>query len=724
MAASRSSSGFLAGLLLLVVTAAAAASAFPKSPGAVEHEFIEAMQQLENEQQQEKAHVSLQEQLFSVARMMVTGANTDNENDEADDDTSNTDSSQRRLSYAYGQNGQYYRYNILNEDTNRALDLSQYALKYTGCQNIHTWSDTRAQGSDGNNYESPLAMENFVVLRLCERDSCSSYNKWGCNYNYAEYMLPMEDYLGIMATYHLQQFKQYCEVCYDCMNYKGSSNSTNTNSTNSTYSGDDDSTNPYATDDVVAGYGYNGASGDDQGAAQAGDDYYQDDTYDDDGGYGRRRLQNGNSAYGYDSGYSAESAYSANSNGYDSAYSANNNGYNANANSAYSANANSAYSANSNSNKNYKAAPWYIAEDGATCLFESVCENYKSACKSYSKKTKYYEDYFTCSGFTVGDQTGYLGPHCRSDGYTIGIGIFEDSDCSSYIGDKVNIQQYTGQAFDDKELKAYYSKECMSCVASESYSLYTDDSYGDQIYPLCAELHDTSAQCNLHLSGSDSDKYDVSSESAAAVSLVVDFLSFWNIGPLNSQNYVCLYELTNEPQSDEQADNEEAVCGMIESLIENNYDEYGEIYIFEVDLTKWQNVQQYKNMARAVSSFQLSVILLSIGVSLGLFLYSCYLNHKLRVRIPTSWTPYTHGQENRVDYLDYTESGGSSRLNSGILMMRSRSPAETSTRSGDFVGTLDTSQGDATTTHFSSMLSQGDTQVAIDPSGSRGSGGY
>jgi hypothetical protein len=181
---------------------------------------------------------------------------------------------------------------------------------------------------------------------------------------------------------------------------------------------------------VVAGYGYNGASGDDQSAATAGDDYYQDDTYDDDGGYGRRRLGSSNSAYGYDSGYSAKSAYSANSNGYDSAYSADNNGY----------------SANSSSNNSYKkAAPWYIAEDGETCLFESVCENYKSACQSYSKKTKYYEDYFTCSEFTVGDQTGYLGPHCRSDGYTIGIGIFEDSDCSSYIGDKVNIQRYTGR---------------------------------------------------------------------------------------------------------------------------------------------------------------------------------------------------------------------------------------------------------------------------------------
>jgi hypothetical protein len=524
MSASRSRScGFLAGLLLLLLqNVSTTATAFPKSHSAVENEFIEAMQQLENEQQQEKAHRSLQEQLFSVARM-VTGT-TEEEEAKA---TATNDPSGRKLSYAYGQNGQYYRYNIVDDGTERALDLSQYALKYTGCQNIHTWSDVRAQGSDGNTYDSPLAMENFVVLRLCERDSCSKYNKWGCNYNYAEYMLPMEEYLSIMATYHLQQFKQYCEVCYDCMHYSASSSST------SSSSGDDDaygnSTNPYATDDVVAGYGYTGASGDDAYVEQAsGDDYYQDDTYDDDGsGYGRSRRSLA-SAYGYDSGYSANSANAAS--GYDSGYSANNayvasgydSGYSANNNadaasgydSGYNANAanddgNNANNDDGNNNNYQKAAPWYIAEDGATCLFESVCDNYKSACQSYSKKTKYYEDYFTCSEFTVGDNTGYLGPHCRSDGYTIGIGIFSDNDCSSYIGDQVNIQKYTGQEFDDAELKAYYSKDCLSCVASESYSLYTDDSFGSQIYPVCAELYDVGAQCNLHLSGSDSDKYNV-----------------------------------------------------------------------------------------------------------------------------------------------------------------------------------------------------------------------
>jgi hypothetical protein len=490
MSASRSSSGFrfLAGLqvaLLLSLTSAVSASSnsnsksnsnsFPKSHGAIRSEFIEAMQELEHEQHQEKAHRSLQEQLFRKARMVTKKDDTD-EQDEA------FASKDRKLSYAYGQNGHLYRYNIVNDGNERALNLTEYALKYVGCQNIHTWSDTRAENSDQDNdysYKSPLTMEKFVVLRACERDSCSSYNKWGCNYNYAEYMLPMEDYLSIMATYHLQQFKQYCEVCYDCLNYNATTTATATTaasgyaasgyasngddayaaagddayaaassaygSSSSAYSSSSNA-NPYSTDDGYSGYGAGGYY-----QQEANDDYYQDDTYDDDHGY------------------------------------------------------------NAGNNNQEATYPWYIDSDGETCLFESVCDNHKSACKSYSLKTKYYEDYFTCSEFTVGNDVGYLGPHCRSDGYTIGIGIFNDADCSGYIGDQVNIQQYTGKSFNDKELMAYVSKDCISCMASESYSLYTDDAlFGSQVYPVCAELYDTSAQCNKHLAGSDSDRYDVS----------------------------------------------------------------------------------------------------------------------------------------------------------------------------------------------------------------------
>jgi hypothetical protein len=107
--------------------------------------------------------------------------------------------------------------------------------------------------------------------------------------------------------------------------------------------------------------------------------------------------------------------------------------------------------------------------------------------------------------------------------------------------------------------------------------------------------------------------------------------------------------------------------------VENNYDEKGEIYQYSVNLAEWQNYQQYIDMTRAVSPFQLFAILSSIGLCLGLFLYSWYLNHKLRVRAP--WRPYTPGLAKPDDnHNNYVNASNISRINSGILMMRSRSP--------------------------------------------------
>ena len=71
------------------------------------------------------------------------------------------------------------------------VDLTYYALKYVGCQNIHTWSDEQVEM--GN---VPMVMKRYVILRLCEANMCSAYNRYGCSFHYGEYVLPMETYLG------------------------------------------------------------------------------------------------------------------------------------------------------------------------------------------------------------------------------------------------------------------------------------------------------------------------------------------------------------------------------------------------------------------------------------------------------------------------------------------------------------------------------------------------
>ena len=153
---------------------------------------------------------------------------------------------------------------------------------------------------------------------------------------------------------------------------------------------------------------------------------------------------------------------------------------------------------NQNQNK------WYADENSGKCLFEDVCSNFRGACKGYNPNETFYESYFSCSKFTVGNSVGYLGPHCGSDGHTIGIALYGDAYCTDYIGDHSNVQEFTGQKFDDADLSNYYDKNCISCLADDGFSLITDDAISsneDLTYPLCSVLYENSAKCNKHAEG-------------------------------------------------------------------------------------------------------------------------------------------------------------------------------------------------------------------------------
>lgn len=96
-----------------------------------------------------------------------------------------------------------------------SFDLTQYAMKYVGCQNIKSFSDDLAE----NQYsDTVLGYNRFVVFRLCKSSKCSSYNRYGCQDSFGEYIIEMEMYLEIMSDYHQQKFIEYCSACIDCMN--------------------------------------------------------------------------------------------------------------------------------------------------------------------------------------------------------------------------------------------------------------------------------------------------------------------------------------------------------------------------------------------------------------------------------------------------------------------------------------------------------------------------
>ena len=327
----------------------------------------------------------------------------------------------------------------LNPDGNRqleeyqdyAIDLTEYALKYIGCSNIRTWSDDLAAENNKNRgTDSVLQMDQFVVLRLCPRDSCSNYNQYGCLQNFGDYLIPMEIYLQTMAETYFTQYEEYCETCYECMSDMNNNNNYN-NDDGGNNNGDDGNyyNNNYNNDDGGNYNNNNYNNGDD------GNYYNNNYNNNDDGNYnnGGRRLND--DAYSYYNNYGADDAAADDAAGGDDYYAQNN--YNGNQNQA------------------------------GNCQYYAACTNYRSACQEYTNLGFDLEDYFECAEFKMGNSGGYLGPHCASDGKTISMGIFNDENCNEFSADISEISSY--MAVQEDELEAYYADKCISCLASVSH---------------------------------------------------------------------------------------------------------------------------------------------------------------------------------------------------------------------------------------------------------------
>ena len=238
-------------------------------------EFIQKM----DEATRQTRHVQdFQQRLVEKARPVMSGRILDQQQYDDDQYQQQNDDQYQQ------QNGddQYQEQNGDENDndqyTMNKLDLENYALKYAGCQNIKTWSDNMAQDEDS---DTVFATERFVIFRMCPADHCNTHNSRGCNSNYGEYMISMEDYLAIMAEYHYARYHEYCATCKACMTYE---DQVSYQDTQEQQDGDRKLNNfvrRLANDDA---YG-NDAYGDDANGDDAyGDDSNGDDAYNDDGG--------------------------------------------------------------------------------------------------------------------------------------------------------------------------------------------------------------------------------------------------------------------------------------------------------------------------------------------------------------------------------------------------------------------------------------------------------
>ena len=120
----------------------------------------------------------------------------------------------------------------------------------------------------------------------------------------------------------------------------------------------------------------------------------------------------------------------------------------------------------------------------------------------------------------------------------------------------------------------------------------------------------------------------------------------------------------------EQEANEEAVCNFVASLVENNYDEYGEAILEDPEwtLSKWKEINAYRQDLVRTTSGQILGIIFSLFLCLALSGYITYLRYKLTRRLP--WSRGI-GKNNAAE-----DAGQIGRVSSGITMQRSLSGLE------------------------------------------------
>ena len=82
--------------------------------------------------------------------------------------------------------------------------LSPYSVKFDKCMFVKTFDEELAVSS---NSDTVLGTQRFVVFRLCPQD-CSL-----CDYNYGEYVLPLEEYLQTTMQHIRDEFDTMCETC-------------------------------------------------------------------------------------------------------------------------------------------------------------------------------------------------------------------------------------------------------------------------------------------------------------------------------------------------------------------------------------------------------------------------------------------------------------------------------------------------------------------------------
>eukprot|EP00586_Coscinodiscus_wailesii_P007032 CAMPEP_0172491132 /NCGR_PEP_ID=MMETSP1066-20121228/21832_1 /TAXON_ID=671091 /ORGANISM="Coscinodiscus wailesii, Strain CCMP2513" /LENGTH=538 /DNA_ID=CAMNT_0013260009 /DNA_START=220 /DNA_END=1836 /DNA_ORIENTATION=+ len=443
---------------------------------------------------------------------------------------------------------------------NFGFDVTQYSLKYARCAAIERYSDDLAQDEDSSNI---FITQRFVVFRLCPSDYCYEGSTFGCDNNFGDYIIPLDEYLEAKQEYNEEQQEAYCDFCEECMkDDRRRGRRRRLDEAEDADEGEDEADEDEDEGEDEEANEENEGDNDDEDQDEGDDEEEEEEEEDDD--------EEGDGDNEDDAGAGDDAA--------DDAY------------------------------------------DGQ-CEYYNECYNYENTCEDNDNDDGYidYDDFLECVKYeNENGEELYIGPHCASDGATLVLGLYQDEDCSYYVGDNYDISDFTGLNIQDDGLAKYYSGECINCKQSELAYQNQDENDDDDnaVSEICENLFDQSAKCH----------------------------KFYN-------NPVYM--------SEEQENNANMVCYFIDNVLSGSYDEYGQIVLSNDDI-----VSSAVNFSPDdISTTQLTFIGVSLLACIFLIGYSCYLHRAITRKAP--WRPRRGGPE--------ALAGQISRQNSGIVMGRSRS---------------------------------------------------
>eukprot|EP00592_Proboscia_alata_P009976 CAMPEP_0194355436 /NCGR_PEP_ID=MMETSP0174-20130528/3344_1 /TAXON_ID=216777 /ORGANISM="Proboscia alata, Strain PI-D3" /LENGTH=579 /DNA_ID=CAMNT_0039124711 /DNA_START=89 /DNA_END=1828 /DNA_ORIENTATION=+ len=377
-------------------------------------------------------------------------------------------STQRALGADDDGNDDYFD-DVNQQYNNFQFNVTNYSLKYARCQMIQSYSDEYGQEEFA---QTVLKRQTFVVFRFCNTDYCSSNQMFGCDMDYGEYLIDLNDYLGVMQQYNEERKEAYCEYCEECMELEDA---------------DDDA----AADEEEA------EDEEEEAEEEEEEEEEEEDAGDD---AGRRRLDEGDEA-GDDGG--DEAGDDAGDEAGDDAGDAGDDGGDA-ADDGDAAGDDAADAGDDAVAAGDDAAA-AAADDGNVehaCEAYDQCYNYQDTCEADNDDAVDYDDLLQCAEYAYGDDDGqvyYVGPTCASDGVSIQLGVFADQDCSEYV-EGIDVENLIGMDLAEDGFGDYYQNSCISCRESDLpwQQVDEDQEDGDDVSEICENLWGESAKCNRY----------------------------------------------------------------------------------------------------------------------------------------------------------------------------------------------------------------------------------